>query len=86
MKINNVNLNAINAYRTQSNKANATQKTASFKDTLEISTKAQQMQSTKTYANERAEKVEKLKQQVNSGEYKVDAKKVAEDMLKYYRF
>lgn len=86
MKINNVNLNAINAYRTQAAKQKSTQSTASFKDTLEISTKAQQMQSTKTYAQDRAQKVENIKAQVNAGEYKVDAKKVAEDMLKYYRF
>ena len=85
MKINHINLNAINTYRTQATKQNSTQNKASFKDTLEISTKAQQMQSTKTYAQQRTEKVEELKQQVNSGEYKVDAKKVAEDMLNYYR-
>ena len=88
MKINNVNLNAVNAYRTQATKQKSAQATASFKDTLEISTTAQQMstQSTKTYAQDRAQKVESIKAQVNAGEYNVDAKKVAEDMLKYYRF
>lgn len=86
MKVNHMNASAIQAYRTQTAKPKATQTTASFKDTLEISTKAQQMQSTKTYAQDRAEKVESIKAQVTSGDYKVDAKKVAEDMLSYYRF
>ena len=85
MKVNHINLNAINVYRTQAAKPNTANGKASFKDTLEISTKAQQRQSTKTYAQHRSEKVAELKQQVNSGEYKVDAKKVAEDMLNYYR-
>lgn len=81
-----MNINAVQAYRNSIKTTKTQQANASFKDTLEISTKAQQMQSTKTYDVERAEKLESLKEKVNSGEYKVDAKKVAEDMLNYYRF
>ena len=44
------------------------------------------MQGVSTYSTERANHVQQLKKDIASGEYKVDARKVAEDMLKYYRF
>ncbi len=44
------------------------------------------MQGVTTYSTERAERVQQLKADIDSGEYKVNARKVAEDMLKYYRF
>lgn len=38
------------------------------------------------YTDARAERVQQLKAEIESGEYKVNARKVAEDMLKYYRY
>lgn len=43
------------------------------------------MHVTNAYETERAEKVSQIKQSIDSGEYKVDARKVAQDMLNYYR-
>lgn len=85
MKINPLQLRTVNPYQA----AQRTQKTAAksdFSDKLEISTQAKEMQMSNSYSAERAEKVQKLKADIQSGEYKVDARKVAEDMLKYYRF
>ena len=47
---------------------------------------AQEMRGVSTYSSERADHVQQLKKDIASGQYKVDARKVAEDMLKYYRF
>lgn len=85
MKINAVNLRAVNPYQTAQRAQKAVEKT-SFQDKLEISSQAKEMQISSSYSTERAEKVQKLKADIQSGEYKVDARKVAEDMLNYYRF
>ena len=86
MKINNIGLSNINPY-TQTNRAAQVQKPGqSFADKLEISSAAKVMKVATEFTDARAERVQKLKAQIQSGEYQVDAKKVAEDMLKYYRF
>ena len=85
MKINNSGVRAVQAYN-QAQPVKKTQKTGEvFTDKIEISSKAKEMQVTSTYATERAKKVEQLKADVNSGNYKVNARKVAQDMLNYYR-
>ena len=86
MKINPIGLQAIQSYKNQTRVAKSEQSTKTFADQIEISSKAKEMQSTtSTYATERAERLKQLKEDIDSGNYKVDAKKVAEDMLKYYR-
>lgn len=85
MKINPINLQAINSYNQQARPVKNTTTPKTFKDQIEISSKAKEMQATSTYANERAERMKKIKEEIDSGTYKVDAKQVAQDMLKYYR-
>ena len=88
MKINHINLNGVHAYRQQTQQTKSPASAKAFKDTLEISKAAQtaqQIQTTPTYETARAEKLASLKERVESGTYAVDAKKVATDMLKYYR-
>ena len=86
MKITSYGINAVNAYKNQVRNVKSGADKASFADKIEISKAAQEMQGVSTYSTERAERVQQLKKDINSGEYKVDARKVAEDMLKYYRF
>lgn len=86
MKITNYGVNAVNAYKNQVRNVKSANNKSSFADKIEISKAAQNMQGVTTYSTERAERVQKLKADINSGEYKVDSRKVAEDMLKYYRF
>ncbi|GAB0168887.1 MULTISPECIES: flagellar biosynthesis anti-sigma factor FlgM [Lysinibacillus] len=86
MKITSYGINAVNAYKNQVRNVKSSTNKASFADKIEISKTAQEMQGVSTYSTERAERVQQLKKDIASGEYKVDARKVAEDMLKYYRF
>lgn len=86
MKITSYGINAVNAYKNQVRNVKSSDNKASFADKIEISKTAQEMQGVSTYSTERAERVKQLKEDIVSGEYKVDARKVAEDMLKYYRF
>lgn len=86
MKITTYGVNAVNAYKNQVRNAQSADKKASFADKIEISKAAQDMQGVTTYGAERAERVQQLKQDIASGDYKVNARQVAEDMLKYYRF
>lgn len=85
MKINPIGLQAINPYNKQARAVKNTEAPKTFADHIEISTKAKEMQANTTYANERAERLKKIKEDIDSGNYKVDAKQVAEDMLKFYR-
>ncbi|WP_068986506.1 MULTISPECIES: flagellar biosynthesis anti-sigma factor FlgM [Lysinibacillus] len=86
MKITSYGVNAVNAYKNQVRNVKSGTNKASFADKIEISKAAQEMQGVSTYSAERAERVKQLKEGIASGEYKVNARKVAEDMLKYYRF
>lgn len=86
MKINGVHLNQMNPYNKAQRPAQVQKTGASFADKLEISSAAKDLKVASEYKNERAERVQKLKSEIESGNYKVDSRKVAEDMLKYYRF
>lgn len=86
MKITSYGINAVNAYKNQVRNVKSDTNKTSFADKIEISKAAQEMQGVSTYSTERADRVQQLKKEIESGEFKVDARKVAEDMLKYYRF
>lgn len=86
MKITNYSVNAVNAYKNQVRNVKSADNKSSFADKIEISKAAQNMQGVTTYSTERTERVQQLKADIDSGEYKVNARQVAEDMLKYYRF
>nr|WP_106783716.1 flagellar biosynthesis anti-sigma factor FlgM [Lysinibacillus timonensis] len=85
MKITSYGVNNVNPYKKQQQKLNAVNGNTPFADKIEISPAAKEMQVNSGYSAERAEKVEKIKAQIESGEYQVNARKVAEDMLNYYR-
>lgn len=85
MKITSYGVNSVNPYNKQQRTAKTINGQSPFADKIEISTKAKEMQVASTYNAERAERVQQLKEKIQSGEYKVDARKVAEDLLKYYR-
>lgn len=85
MKITSYGVNNVNPYNKQQQKLKVPNESKPFADKIEISSAAKEMQVNSTVNTERAEKVQKLKEQIVAGEYKVDARKVAEDLLKYYR-
>lgn len=85
MKINPINTNSVNPYSRPQRTVNVSKEKSAFADKLEISNAAKELHNVSDYSAERAEKVQKLKKEIQSGQYKVDARKVAEDMLKFFR-
>ncbi|CAM5191120.1 Negative regulator of flagellin synthesis OS=Ureibacillus acetophenoni OX=614649 GN=SAMN05877842_101180 PE=3 SV=1 [Ureibacillus acetophenoni] len=85
MKITSYGVNNVNPYNKQQQKIKSANVNTPFADKIEISSAAKEMQVSSTLNTERTEKIQQIKEQIESGEYKVDARKVAEDLLKYYR-
>ncbi|KHF39619.1 flagellar biosynthesis anti-sigma factor FlgM [Halalkalibacter okhensis] len=84
MKINPYNSIQQNPYRKQIDKSEKAQGASAQRDKLEISPEALEMQKGTKMEQERAEKVKALKEQVDAGEYKVDAKAVANKFYEYW--
>lgn len=86
MKINNYGVNPVNPYKNQQLKTEATKKAAmNFSDQLEISSEAKDLQGIKDFAATRVDKVQAIKNQLEAGTYKVDADRLANDLLKHFR-
>jgi len=73
----------INAYRNQQQKQ-IVKKSEQPKDQLDISTKAKQLQSQDVSSIERSKRVTKIKQLVQSGEYKIDYQQTAQKMIDFW--
>lgn len=84
MKIHGPNHSNFNPYKKQIQKQQEMQKSDSFKDKVEISSKAKQMQENIKAQEARQERVEEIKQQVDSGEYQVDAQQTAKKMVNFF--
>ncbi|WP_449622734.1 flagellar biosynthesis anti-sigma factor FlgM [Robertmurraya sp. Marseille-Q9965] len=85
MKINNYGTSGINPYKSQMNKLENTNKASKQTDKVEISATAKEMQQIKNFNAQRQEKVEALKIQVETGNYKVNTKEVAKSLYNFYR-
>ena len=86
MKITSHGIHSVNPYtKQQQNNIKPMNGKSTSVDKIEISSAAKEMQISSNYNTERTEKLQKLKEQIQTGEYKVDANKLAEDVLKYYR-
>ena len=85
MKINNVNIPAVNPYKANELKAEkAEQKVNLQADKLEISAAAKQLSEVSSYTVGRDERVQELKAQVEAGTYKVDPEQLAKDLASYF--
>lgn len=85
VKITSIGVNGINPYNKQTVNVKPKEAKTNVADKIEISTTAKALSTSLNYSTDRAQKVQKLKEEIQSGEYKVDAHKVAEDLLNYYR-
>lgn len=83
MKINHVRNVNLNPYNKQVGKMEQTQKTSS-KDKIEISSEALNLQKLGNIELERQEKVDAIKKEVQSGNYELNSKKIAEKMYSYW--
>lgn len=85
MKINNINVPAVNPYKANEMKIEkAASKAPIQTDKLEISSEAKKLSEIQSYAVERSERVEQIKAQIEAGTYKVDPEKLAVDLIDYY--
>ncbi|MCG7344350.1 flagellar biosynthesis anti-sigma factor FlgM [Sporosarcina sp. ACRSL] len=86
MKISKINIPAINPYRTNQLKAEQVKEQAKIKtDKLEISSEAKKLSETSPITTERNERVQQLKAQIESGNYKIEYEKLAANLIKYYK-
>ncbi len=85
MKINSFNRPETNPYSKQINHIEQKPRTERIEaDQIEISNQAKELQQSSRYDAERKAHIEQLKSQIQQGEYKVDPKKVAYSIAKYY--
>ena len=85
MKINPLNNPNVNPYKRQQAKIDQTNDQKTRTDKVEISSQAKEMQGNNRIQAERQDKINQLKIDIESGNYKVDSKKTAEDLLKHFR-
>lgn len=76
--------NIQNIYRKQVEKQQAKNDVAKKQDKIEISTEAKLMQQDTKIEVERKQKVEALKEKVQSGEYKVNTQEVAKKLYEFW--
>lgn len=84
MRIHNVYSTRINPYRSYANKDALNGKLNPKKDQVEISEEAKELQQNSSWMLERQNKVRELKEQVQNGNYKVDADAVAKSIYDFY--
>lgn len=85
MKIDGMKPQVVNPYRNQQMKVDQTKQAGPMKtDKIEISSEAKKLSAASPIESARQERVQELKSQVQSGDYKVDAGKLASNMLSYF--
>ncbi|WP_100405461.1 flagellar biosynthesis anti-sigma factor FlgM [Bacillus solitudinis] len=84
MKINPYQSVQQNQYRKQVEKSEKLAETNTKRDKLEISSKALEMQQGNRIEKTRLEKVEDLKKQIESGDYKVTPQAIASKFYDYW--
>ena len=85
MKINGPNHTNFNPYKQQLEKHANLKKASNRSDALEISKEALKLQENNRPDEARKAKVQEIKQQVQSGEYKINFEKTAEKMIDFWR-
>jgi negative regulator of flagellin synthesis FlgM len=87
MKIDKIQgYNNISQYsRRQEHSQVAAGKKENTKDKLHISPEAKELMSSLNVENRRQEKIQQLKRQVSEGTYFVEASKIAEKLLEFFR-
>lgn len=84
MKINRPNQLNFNPYKQQLQKQAEMKKAAKRADELQISKEALKLQEKGQPNNNRAEKVQEIKQLIENGEYKVDHEVAAQKMIDFW--
>ena len=86
MRINNFNSIQNNPYKKQVQDMKQEQKQSVFKkDEIQISDEAKKLLSTSKFEQERVDKVNEIKQQVDNGTYKVKISETAKAVIDFWR-
>ncbi|WP_243290284.1 flagellar biosynthesis anti-sigma factor FlgM [Bacillus sp. FJAT-47783] len=85
MKIQNYRMNGLDLYQKQVEKQQQTKQTAQKEDKVEISKEAKQLQKASGTEQERHEKIESIKKQIESGTYTIDPNEIAKSMIRFFR-
>jgi negative regulator of flagellin synthesis FlgM len=86
MRINQFNSIQNNPYKKQVQDMKQDQKQAVFKrDELQISDEAKKMLSTSKFEQDRTEKVNEIKQQIDKGTYQVKVSETAKSIIDFWR-
>lgn len=85
MKINGANHTNFNLYKQQLQKQSAMKQKGNRSDELQISDEAMKLQEQGKTNESRNKTVQKIKQQVADGEYKIDYEKTAQKMIDFWR-
>lgn len=84
MKIQGPNHSSFNPYSKQVQKQSEIKNTAQKTDELQISSKAKELLENAKPEADRQVRVEKIKQAVENGEYKIEAEKTAKKMIDFW--
>jgi negative regulator of flagellin synthesis FlgM len=84
LKIHHFGSMKVNPYQRQLSKSEQITKTTGKTDKVEISLAAKELQEVSKFEATRQEKIERLKQQIQTGTYQIDEKAIAESILNYY--
>ncbi|WLR50601.1 flagellar biosynthesis anti-sigma factor FlgM [Bacillus tianshenii] len=84
LKINPLQSLRVNPYQKQQFKQQELQQAEKKKDELQISSEAKELQKESPIQTQRNEKVTELKEKVQSGQYEVNPKKLAQKMYDYW--
>jgi negative regulator of flagellin synthesis FlgM len=86
MRINHFNSIQNNPYKKQTQDMKQESVQSAFKkDEIQISDEAKKLLSSSKFEQERAEKVNEIKRQVESGDYQVNTSKIAKSILDFWR-
>jgi negative regulator of flagellin synthesis FlgM len=86
MRINHFNSIQNNPYKKQTQDMKQESVQSAYKrDEIQISDEAKKLLSSSKFEQERAEKVNEIKRQVESGSYQVNTSKVARSILDFWR-
>ncbi|MDF2534994.1 MAG: anti-sigma-28 factor FlgM [Bacillales bacterium] len=84
MKIERNNLGPVNPYKQHTNIRRSNSSSFSGEDKIEISSAALEMQESSKFLTERNERIEQIKKEINSGNFKVNEFEVAKSLYNYY--
>lgn len=85
MKIQNYRLNGLELYQKQAEKQQPTKQTVAKEDKLEISKEAKQLQKANGTEQDRHEKIQNIKQQIENGTYTIDPNEIAKSIIHFFR-